>query len=269
MHLGCFLGVSTMVSLLTGCASGRLGSLSDAADRALTDARPERVFENGILYKPEPAGEHPPSVRLAPLLLQEVSTTDGTSNDGAFTVYATEAEVLLGPSRHLQLTYVWSLRSGPSAVQGFRMTLNSSGAPVIWECLPEPNGVQVIFVARSIEDAAHRHYGAPLPGRRYAVEPALDSLPKVVVAGVVDDGPMPMGPIVYLDASGKISTVLCRCSPAQARNVSATARYFLQPVDKLSDAALPGILALTEDQVRWLPSPTATAIRVLRLPKRL
>jgi hypothetical protein len=39
-----------------------------------------------------------------------------------------------------------------------------------------------------------------------------------------------MGPIIYLNAGTRaVSTVICRCMPAQARKLASTSTYDLQP----------------------------------------
>ena len=274
MNLGRVLVLATALTSLSGCVSETATSPAGQLDLSAILSRKDRIFENGFLYKPGFAPDDSLSARLAPLLVQEASRTVIIDEKSTLTVHATEGTLALPQGDYVQLTYVWRRVSCPGgsatrSLQGFRMTLNSAGTPVLWECLPEPNGTQAVFVSRSLEEAALRCHGAPLPGRRFSIEAAVDQRPPLLVAGVVDDGPTPMGPIVYLEAkTGAITTFLCRCSTAQVRNVSATALYTLQPAESLSLslAELPEITALTQRQVHWLLSPATALPRRLRLP---
>src|SRR5512143_4089936 len=46
----------------------------------------------------------------------------------------------------------------------------------------------------------------------------------------LDDSPVVMGPIVYLSAGSRaVSTLICRCMPAQAKKLVSTSTYDLQP----------------------------------------
>jgi hypothetical protein len=114
--------------------------------------------------------------------------------------------------------------------------------------LADVSGKELFFVSQSLEAAARAEFGKPLPGRRYAVEPSLKEGSNKVVARVIDDGPLPMGPIVYLNAETKcIGTIICRCMPAQAKELLATRTYELLPLSAF-DARL--IRAQTRSQVR-------------------
>jgi hypothetical protein len=116
------------------------------------------------------------------------------------------------------------------ALQGIRVTLNSSGQPVIWEVLADSSGAAVIYVSRNLEAPAAAEFGKPLPGRHYTVERSLEGAPNVIVARIIDDGPVAMGPIVYLSAGTRaVATLICRCMPAQAKRLLGTSVYDLLP----------------------------------------
>ena len=124
-------------------------------------------------------------------------------------------------------------------VQGIRITLNTNGQPVIWEALADSSGAELIFVAQSLEAAALAEHGQPPPGRRHAIERSTQEAPKVIVARVIDDGPIAMGPIVYLSAGTRdISTIICRCMPAQAKKLLDTSTYELLPLNALTVQSL-------------------------------
>jgi hypothetical protein len=117
------------------------------------------------------------------------------------------------------------------ALQGVRMTLNPAGGPVVWEVLADSSGVEVIFVSRSLESAALAEFGKPLAGRRYSVERGVKESPNVVVARVIEDGPIAMGPMVYLGAGSRsVSTLICRCMAAQAKQLVESRNYELTSV---------------------------------------
>jgi hypothetical protein len=114
-------------------------------------------------------------------------------------------------------------------VQGIRITLNASGSPVIWEVLADDSGANLIFVSKLLEAAAIETFGPPLPGRRFTIESSLETAANAIVARVIEDGPVPMGPIVHLNAgSADISTLICRCMPTQAKNLLMTETYRLR-----------------------------------------
>jgi hypothetical protein len=171
-----------------------------------------------------------------------------------------EMDVLQVEGRpHARLTYVWcystesnghdgasSGDSGPGAerqrnlrFQGIRLTLDSAGRPAIWEVMADDSGAGLMFASQSLETAAGTEFGKPLPGRRYAVERGLNEAPDVVVARVIDDGPVPMGPIVYLSQdTHSVSTLICRCMPAQAKNLTETIAYDLLPLQSVTNSLL-------------------------------
>jgi hypothetical protein len=149
--------------------------------------------------------------------------------------YATQTTTL-HDEPHEQIAFVWPnpADSGKHGLQGVRMTLDWEGYPIIWEVLHDPSGLRVLYVSRSLEDAAAGHFGPPLPGRRFSVERSVDETPGVVVARVLDDGPAPMGPWVYLlDDAHTVTTLLCRCMPSQANDFAETGEYALRPMAEL------------------------------------
>ena len=229
---------AALVSVAGGCAGPHenMGSTLASATRTEVEIRAARVFDTGVLYKPGPGPTNPPALQLAPLIIQEVEpnarlATDNRLNPPAVGFATTEVSV--HGQAHAQIVYLWSRPDVPGR-QGVRITLNSAGVPVVWEPLSGEPNERVLFVVESLERAALAELGPPLPGRRYAVERAVQESPHVIVARVIADGPIAMGPIVYLEAhTHKVSTVLCRCMPAQVQQVTATAEYDLEPLDKM------------------------------------
>lgn len=147
----------------------------------------------------------------------------------------------------------------PLRLQGIRMTLNSAGQPVVWEVLDDSSGAELIFVSQGLESAAAAEFGKALPGRRYSSERSLAEAPKVVVARIIDDGPVPMGPIIYLTAgTHDVSTLICRCMPSQAKRLRATRMYELAPLDSVSGrAAMAGAKAQWPGHAAFWPGAPA------------
>jgi hypothetical protein len=212
-------------------------------------------FQEADFSKPVERDGEALSFKLAPLLLQEIHPGAGAEAAGAgfgtplFTngtlaldtsrpvVYFAPDTIVINGKPHLRFAYVWCYtlkptqgQGGAPPVQGVRLTLNSAGEPVIWEVLADPSGAEIFFVAHSLEAAAAAQFGKPLPGRRYASEASTNDAPAVVVARVIEDGPVPMGPIVYLRAgTHAVGTLICRCMPAQAKTLRSTVVYDLLP----------------------------------------
>jgi hypothetical protein len=200
------------------------------------------------------------SFALAPLILLQVSVaqeppsppdrfgTLSVSNGAPIldqsrpTIYWGSDTVQVNGRPHARFFYMWCYSPSPQAtllLQRIRITLNSDGQPVIWEVLADGSGAKVLFVSQNLETAALAEFGKPLPGRRYAIERSADTAPGVIVARVIDDGPIPMGPIVYLSAGTRqVSTLICRCMPAQARKLLATRTYDLVPFQVASTNSL-------------------------------
>lgn len=193
-------------------------------------------MEGALLLKPVTTlGEETLAVRLAPLLLVEVAGGVGPGEaTGLPSVFVRESSVVVNGRTHVRISYAWPLELGGvgsgGAVpwQGVRLTLNSAGEPVIWEVFRDRSEMSVVFVARSVEEAARREFGGPLPGRAFSVERALTETPEVVVARVIEDGPVPMGPIVHLGSDGgDVMALICRCMPPQARELVGQREYEL------------------------------------------
>ena len=234
-----------------------------------TQASNAVFFNDADFYKPVELDADSLQFKLAPLLLQQlsrnsnspalalirVSALDTTPSNAPATnfVYVQSEVFELHGKSHLAFTYLWFYstdprlrRQGGLPVQGVRLFLNSAGEPVLWEVLADPSGSARFFVARSLEESARAEFGPALPGRHFAIERGTDAAPKAVVARVIEDGPIPMGPIVYLQGKTQaVATLICRCMPAQAKAVRQNINYHL------------------------LPWPGESAPEVLRLQKRL
>ena len=175
-----------------------------------------------------------------------LSTLRGASNNvsGATqshpaVFYATDS-VLLNGHAHPRFSYQWLYSSANPAgqppalaTQGVRILLDARDQPAILEILADTSGLRLIFVSQSLEAAAAAEFGKPLPGRRYAIERAFAQEPDVVVPRVLDDGPVAMGPIIYLNEGTRdVSTLICRCMPAQVKQLLATRTFDLLPLER-------------------------------------
>jgi len=269
-------------------------------------------FAHAEYYKPAERRTNEPSFTLAPLIMQQIRATGAPSStpDRFGTLNVSNGDVTFDPSHPTiywasdtvqiksaafpRLSYVWwyapsadvaARGPGPgdgvpaqggadSPLQGIRVTLNSAGQPLIWEVLAEGTGAKLFFVAAHLEAAAMAEFGKPLPGRRYSIECSLDACPDVIVARVLDDSPVPAGPIVYLNAGTRsVGTLTCRCMPAQARKLLDTTSYDLLPFDLVSSNSIPTYArsALLERTAFW-PGDAAAGKRLeacLRLPETI
>lgn len=160
------------------------------------------------------------------------------------TVYLAEGSALLGANEYRQLYHIWwrareraTEGVGPSWY-GFRTTLGDDGFPIVWETISNTEAVTQIYVMQSLADAADAAWDAPLPGRRFTIESDAARFGNVVVPRILSDGPVPMGPWVYLRAQDlHAATLACRCMPSQltsADSIVATERYDLKRLSELA-----------------------------------
>ncbi len=215
-------------------------------------SRAKAEFALATFFKPIDPGTKDLTLELGPLILQEIRQGAGPSlghdifgslslSKGALvldvskpTIYVEADTVQIHGKEHARFTYLWCYSVEPKpepglVVQGFRQTLSSAGQPVVWEVLADASGAKLIFVSEALENAAAVEFGPPLAGRRFAIEKSQAEAPKVIVPRVIDDAPVPMGPTVYLTAGARsVSTLICRCMPAQAKALSATRSYRLE-----------------------------------------
>ena len=235
-------------------SAGELGTRSTHSEFY---GRQTNRFAQVWLFKPSEPKTADLGYTLAPLILQEVANSGPRENPPVRfgelglsngvpgvgfdrpSVYLKADVVTINGKDHARFTYLWfytanaaRISGEPLPVQGFRMTLDMAGNPAVWEVLAEPPNTRLIFVARSVEALALAQYGPPLRGRHYAVERDLLECPQVVVPRVLEDGPVAMGPIIYLNAESRaVVTLICRCMPAQAERLVGTSLYELVPTD--------------------------------------
>ena len=203
-------------------------------------------FARANFFKPAAAQTSDLPYLLAPLILQQTrSATRRSLPDLPGTPFLTNGVVSVDPSRaavfvesdsvelngrtHARFSYTWCY--APAEVQGVRLTLGSDGRPLIWEVLRKQKAQCLIFVSESLEAAARQEFGPPLPGRKFSIETSLAKAPDTIVARVLADGPVPMGPMVYLRAhSHEVASLLCRCMPVQVKSLVSSEDYQLTAI---------------------------------------
>jgi len=219
-------------------------------------------FDQARLYKPNEAGITGAAFNLAPLIMQENAPVSEGAAGSLFegippTVYTTTSSSVLGGVPHEQVTYRWSCphlapiegKEGLT-VRWIRMTLGQDGFPLVWEVGDDTASANMLFLSEPLETAGREVFGGPLPGRRFSVERSIDETPETVVMGMVKDGPIPMGPYIYLASDGcAVTTVLCRCSPSQVNDIIESLYYDLEPMDRIHDWTAPPVLLTA--LLRW------------------
>lgn len=241
------------ISSLTGCAARRAHQTSaePSAAHAAIYVLSDLQWQRALYYKPGGAVSDLDPY-LAPLIVQEVRPAGRLGRVGLDaagrlvvdprqpTVYFSRSQCLLDGRDYEQLLFVWFHAAAAAAtnspglpVQGVRMTFNAQGQPVVWEVLASAEPTRLLFAVNSLEALARQQFGGPLPGRKYSLETELADEPSAVVARVLSDGPVPMGPIVHLLADGTIGTLTCRCMPSQVEDFAETISYELVPIEQL------------------------------------
>lgn len=235
---------AALVGVLAG-AGTRHNETPRAVPREAIQTRVTVSFDFTVMFTPAEAGpERSLAERLAPLIIQEVTSTNTESlwrdqfglPSAPPQVVFESGQTLINGRSHDQLDYSWTYPSNTPTIesvrmaQGVRLTLNAAGEPVIWEVLGDSSGANIIYVAQSLELAARAEFGSPLPGRRFSIERSLAEAPDTIVANVISDGPTPMGPVIYLrTASRDVSALICRCMPSQGGRLLGQKSYELHP----------------------------------------
>jgi hypothetical protein len=274
---------------------------ADAGQAAIPYAdiyqRTTNEFADACFLKPAEVKTSDLVFTLAPLIMQEVKAPTGSQPKpdrfGALNltngllaldhsrpvIYWQADTVRFRGTEHVRYAYVWcySVDAAPPGetglgLQGIRMTLNAAGQPAIWEVLADDSGAELIFVSQSLEAAALVEFGKALPGRRFSIERSLEEAPRVIVARVIDDGPVAMGPFVYLRAGTRaVSTLLCRCMPAQVRRIAETGTYDLVPFQSgAANSLITQAKVLSSERTAFWPGDGVDNERLekcLRLPK--
>ena len=227
------------------------------AQRVAIQERSEARLARVLFLKPEEdAGIDP---YLAPLFLLEEPANHAQakprlfgavteSKDGKLTfdaqqraIYHEERTVQVAGFEMAQHVFVAAFPSPEDGkepvLQGVRTTYDDKGRLLVVEVLRDASQLRVLYVSSKLERDAATTFGAPLPGRKFAVEQDPNEHPDVVVAGILDDAPAPLGPYVYVCGNNaNVSTVLCRCTSAQFDQITRTLTYALVPAANLPAA---------------------------------
>ena len=223
---------------------------SSNADRPVH--APSGEFTSAILFKPRDEPDLKWLTDLAPLVVEQVpDKTPSTTKKGFFgalvlddrnalvldpaqpTLIVDMREVEHGGLTYRQLSfgwvYTWSKTSANT--RSICMTLAPDGFPCVWEVGgPQNTGTRRFYLSRSFEAKCVEQFGPPLPDRQNAAEQAKTDTPHTVIAGLVEDGPIPMGPYVYLqNDTHTIKAITCRCSPALVETIIDSRDYELKP----------------------------------------
>jgi hypothetical protein len=220
-----------------------------------------RSFARAALVKPAEDSPARAGLTLAPIFAFELPSGAGVPADGPLAdwgkpitnalvesparpvVYVHKQAAALAGDAYTQWVYHWGFGNTEQArpVPGWgwlRVTLDRDGLPVIWETLVAGADRPEVYVAEGLETAAAAQYGAATGGRVFAVEAERPNSVPVTLVRVLRDGPMAMGPFVYVDRVGRVRTVLCRCMSSQIREVVANDHYELRSLPhELPDTA--------------------------------
>ncbi len=262
------LGLAVAITAYSGCVAPDAPRASSAISRSFDEiyARTLAEFELAAFFKPREGSMRGIEADLAPLIVQQVTdqTPEAVSQQrfGALvfddrgyarvdttqpTVYTNSGTVMIAGVEHRMIGYSWYYPVGAedreratASVRTVRLVLDTEGFPLL--CLVQgpvaadskSKGPQILFVSASLELRAAEEFGPPLPGRRYSIERSLEEAPNTVVARVFEDGPVPMGPYIYLEAGTHgVTTAHCRCSPSQVSRFVNEGYYELQPAQSL------------------------------------
>jgi hypothetical protein len=264
---------------LCGCSTPRApleGVLPDPLRTAIHE-RASHSFARATVFKPaETVSTNLPAFKFAPLILQEMPEDGpGAATQSLATVCFHVDKVAINGRLHDRFAYLWRYDAETEAypglslpAQGIRITLDSEGEPAIWEVLADSSGGEILYVSESLETAAAARFKKPLSGRRFAVERDLREAPRTVVAQLIPEGPLPMGPIVYLRAgTHDVTAVVCRCMPVQTEALVGQISYHLaaggQSLEPFGDST--GPLPVVD---HWPAFSWVELERRLRLPRR-
>ncbi|MCH7592297.1 MAG: hypothetical protein IH989_05925 [Planctomycetes bacterium] len=263
--------LGALLSLSGGCIfstqqSSDGASLSVAARDRHRGYREQvhRLFEWAVLLKPRDGTPYGRRLDLAPLIVHEVpDETQGAAHTLRFgaleeidggrvgvstelpTVYVETGAISVRGSSYDTLTYRWfysidTPQGSFIAGKGLRIVLGADGFPIVYETASvDPSsgaaaGPRSLFLSASFELAAEAEYGPALVGRRFAAEKSVEDVPGAIVLRALEDGPLPMGPYLYVAApSRRIITMHCRCSPSQMNEVIESVYYDLVPFERV------------------------------------
>ena len=258
-----------IIFLWSGCVSGlaRIESASLSPHTVEYYKRTLTEFDRALFYKPaqNTHEDHEDiTLMMAPLIIgQVIKPADHKLAQNSFgevyvdapgrvsidtarpTIYTDITVTEIDGEPYDQILYVWWYETEYAqhpddtlSLRGIRITLGKDGFPLVCEILDDDR-VDLMFVSQSLERAAKKVYGPPLSGRLYSVEREVNDTPHTVVARILEDGPVPTGPYVYLQVESKaVTTLSCRCTPSQVSHIVESTYYDLMPLEALGSWGL-------------------------------
>ncbi len=144
------------------------------------------------------------------------------------TVYTYTSVAKINGRRFRQLNYVWWFSERPEMkkddpVAGHidgtmvRITLDANDHPMFIESTKNCGCSHEVFVSRAIESAARKTFGAPLPGKHFAVEKSLPDKHDIVVTDTFDTEKNYGHPLV-LSAAGYHEVYQVKLNASEAMN---------------------------------------------------
>ncbi len=187
-------------------------------------------FDLARIYLPQGSDREKQAHLLAPIIVHQAAEETspwGHPKGGKPQVHLQRSEINIKGISCPQLSYSWEYEPAPGKPPSrriLRMTLDSRGYPMIFELYAGEKEPAALYVSRSLEEAAANEQGEPLAGRQFCIE--ADRGP--ALSGIVDEGPVPMGPLAYFDSPGRKNVALtCRCSPSKITRTAGSHRYEL------------------------------------------
>ena len=283
-----FAALFLVTAIAIGCgAPGKPTPAAFEHARNQIYARAHTEFDQAVFYKPTDEWSDELGTTLAPLLMQEtaknpfrtnhigrvvpLSETTKIDREKPTVYYHKETIDLKGSTRNRALFLWFHELNGSIVPQGVRITLDSDDHPAIWEILNDTSGVEQVFVSQSLEAKATEVFGPPLSGRHSSLEKNPREAPTVVVARVISDGPMTMGPVIYQDAKRHdVATLICRCMPPQVESLVASKSY---DVLEMADPAVQRSVTQALQRAgippgRWIGEDAQEMNGRLRLPEK-
>ncbi len=251
MRNQCFLLFGLIVTL--GCTPSQQDDPGRPAEEPAVNA--EVHFDLARIYLPHGSNRENPAHLLAPIIVHQ-SIEEGKAGAPPWLspkgdkpqVHLLRSEIKINEISCPQFIYSWEYGTGtptPASQRILRMTLDSRGYPMIFELYTGEGRLAAVYVSRSLEEAAAEEHGPPLAGRNFSGEAARGP----GLSGIVDEGPVPMGPLAYFDSPGRRNVALtCRCSPSKVTRTDGSHSYEL--VETPADSLPPALALMNLDYLR-------------------
>jgi hypothetical protein len=239
-----YLTIWVAFSFFSSCsppAEPTASSPAASVDRDAVLSRTERDFESAVLFRPNDNAEREAAVMRAPLLLLQNGSAGSEPPQVAYAQTETS------------WTFYWwgGAMSRPQAIHA---TLGDDLFPIAYQVFNDSDGAELWFADLEIEQQRSETLGSPLVDRRYALEPAASDAPELVIGGLYEPGPMPLGPFVYLwEGSNDVNVILCRCMAARVYDIVDSIGYELQPREAVE---------LPQELDAWRPAAAQERLRL-------